>query len=139
MVLVDTSVWSLALRRRTSRLSRTQQRIVEGLRGLIEHDEAAMTGPVRQELLSGLREESEFHRLAEVLRHFPYIPVLDGDYDAAASCFNLCRRAGVSAGAIDMLLCAVALRAEVTLMTCDADFVRYADVLDLALFEAGRS
>lgn len=139
MVLVDTSVWSLALRRRPSRLGRTEQRIVAKLRDLIEQDEAVLVGPVRQELLSGLRDESEFRRLAEVLHHFPYIPVLDGDYDAAASCFNTCRRAGVSAGAIDMLLCAVALRAEATLMTCDADFVRYAAVLGLTLFDVARS
>jgi len=131
--LVDTSVWSLALRRRPSDLNRRERRVVDNLRRLIEDGDAAIIGPIRQELLSGVRDEPQFHRLRETLGHFPHIIIEDADYDAAAECFNTCRSAGLAATAIDMLICAVAMRVETRLFSIDADFERYAKVVDLEL------
>ena len=55
-VLVDTSVWSLALRRSARSLSAAEQRLTALLRELINEGRAAMVGPVRQEIL---RNQSE--------------------------------------------------------------------------------
>jgi predicted nucleic acid-binding protein len=67
-VLVDTSVWSLALRRRSPD---REGSIVRELGRLIADFEVAMIGPIRQELLSGIREEGQYLALREKLRAFP--------------------------------------------------------------------
>ena len=51
-VLVDTVVWSLALRKKT--LSDQESKIVEELKELIYELRVVTIGPIRQELLSGL-------------------------------------------------------------------------------------
>jgi len=136
-VLVDTSVWSLVLRRRASRrFAPKQRRAVESMRELIEEGGAALIGPIRQEILSGIRDERQFDRLREVLSNFPHIVIQEIDYDHAAECFNLCRAAGVAGTHVDMLICAVAIRVNVAIFTLDADFQRYAAVLGAGLFMA---
>ena len=70
MVLVDTSVWSLALRRKPTDLSSREQALKEALSQLIREGRAQLLGPIRQELLSGLREEAGFRRLRGYLRAF---------------------------------------------------------------------
>jgi predicted nucleic acid-binding protein len=69
------------------------------------------------------------------LVHFPHVPIKEVDYDRAAEGFNVCRREGIAAGAIDMLICAIALRIEAPVHTTDADFARYAGALGITLFE----
>jgi predicted nucleic acid-binding protein len=135
-VLVDTSVWSLALRRRGSApLAARDQRKVAALRELITEGTAALIGPIRQELLSGIRDRSDFERLRALLSHFPHIAILDSDYDLAAESFNRCRREGIAPAAIDMLIAAVAARAKVPLLTADRDFERYAGIVGFRLAE----
>ena len=127
-VLVDTSVWSLALRRRAP-----AHASVEELRRLIVAGRAAMVGPVRQELLSGIRDEAAFERLRERLGAFPDEPLTTPDYERAAEFFNACRAKGLQGSNTDFLLCAVAIRARMPLLTADNDFLRYATVLPLHL------
>jgi len=70
LVLVDTPIWSLALRRRGADLNPREQRLAAALRELIQDGRAQLIGPVRQELLSGLREETSFKKLRDQLRAF---------------------------------------------------------------------
>ena len=58
-VLVDTSVWSLALRRGSDSTAAP----VRELQSLIADNRVQMMGPIRQELLSGIREETQFKEL----------------------------------------------------------------------------
>jgi hypothetical protein len=58
MVLVDTPVWSLALRRKPDDLNPRQRQLTETLAELIREGRVQLLGPVRQELLSGIREEA---------------------------------------------------------------------------------
>lgn len=132
-VLVDTSVWSLALRRRREALSAGEQAVVARLDELLRDDRAALVGPVRQELLSGIREAGQFAAVRRRLAAFPDEPLATADYEDAARAFNACRSRGISASAIDILLCAVALRREWALFTTDPDFGRYQGVLGFAL------
>lgn len=135
-ILVDTSVWSIALRRRTSDLDDGQAQLSASLAELVANDRVVMVGPIRQELLSGLREPAQFDALRLRLRAFDDEPLTEDDFEAAAAAHNACRSAGVSGSATDFLLCAVALRRALAVFTTDRDFDRYAAVLGLKLYTA---
>ncbi len=134
MVLVDTSVWSLALRRKPTEISPGEQALAEALRELVREGRAQIVGPIRQELLSGIREEVSFRRLRDYLRAFDE-PRLDvQDYEEAARMNNLCRSRGLAGSAVDFLICAVAHLRNWQVFTTDRDFSRYAKVLPLKLY-----
>jgi len=129
-VLVDTSVWSLSLRRRASKPSKH----VKALRGLIEEGRVRMIGPIRQELLSGIPDTAQFDRLQRLLAAYPDEPIETTDYETAAQMFSTCRSKGVQGGHIDFLICAAAYRFGDDIYTTDADFKRYAKQLPIRLF-----
>ena len=131
MVLVDTPIWSAGMRRRRGPTSPE----AEGLAELIAQGRAALIGAIRQEVLSGIRDEAQFERLRDGLRAFPDIPVLTADYEQAAHFFNTCRRHGIQGSGTDYLLCAVAVRYGIALYTTDGDFARYAAYVPLILYE----
>jgi predicted nucleic acid-binding protein len=134
MVLVDTPIWSLALRRRNADLNPREQRLTAALRELIQDGRAQLLGPVRQELLSGMREEASFKKLRDHLRAFEQVPLEVNDYEEAGRLNNQCRARGIAASAIDVLICATALRRNWQIFTTDNDFSRYATVLPLKLY-----
>ena len=127
-VLVDTSVWSLALRRRSP-----AHPAVDELRRLVAHGRAAIVGPIRQELLSGIRDRAVFERLRDHLRAFPDEAITAVDFERAAECFNLCRTKGIRGSNTDFLLCAVAERYRFPILSTDDDFVKFGRVLPLRL------
>ncbi len=134
LVLVDTPIWSLALRRRDTDLSSREQRLTASLRELIRDARAQLVGPIRQELLSGIRQEASFTKLRDQLRAFDE-PRLDvADYEEAARMNNQCRSRGVAGSAVDFLICAAALRRNWQIFTTDRDFTRYAAILSLKLY-----
>jgi predicted nucleic acid-binding protein len=136
MVLVDTSVWSLALRRKPGDLNARERDISEALAELIREGRAQIAGVIRQELLSGIREAERFEKLRNYLRAFDE-PLLEiADYEAAAEAHNRCRSRGIAGSAIDFLICAVALRREWQVFTGDGDFEEYRRVLAVRLYEA---
>ncbi len=95
-VLVDTSIWSLALRRKTKDLNPAERAAVAELTNLIQEGRARIIGLVRQELLSGIKTSSQYEKLRGVLRSFPDEPVDTSDYEAAAKVGNECRARGVA-------------------------------------------
>jgi hypothetical protein len=133
-VVVDTPIWSLALRRRRGDLSANDSDLVAAWSKLVRDNLAVMIGPVRQEILSGIRDHAVFERLRDSLRAFDDEPLTLEDYEEAARCSNRCRSAGLAGSAVDYLLCAVALRRQAWLFTTDMDFTRYAKYLPLRLF-----
>jgi predicted nucleic acid-binding protein len=105
------------------------------LADLIRESRAVLIGPVRQELLSGVREEDVFQRLLQDLRAFQDEASEVSDFEEAAR-FNIrCRAAGVSGSPIDFLICAMASRREMAIFTIDDDFHRYAAHLPIRLLE----
>ena len=134
LVLVDTSIWSLALRRTTGNLNPREQGLVAALRELIRDGRAQLVGPVRQELLSGIRQENTFTRLRDQLRVFDEPSLDPADYEEAAHIHNRCRARGVSGSSIDFLICAAASRRGWQVFTTDQDFTRYAHVVSLKLY-----
>jgi predicted nucleic acid-binding protein len=63
MVLVDTSAWSRALRRKQADLSREEQDLETALQELVQDGRAQIVGPVRQESLFGIRAEETFRKV----------------------------------------------------------------------------
>ena len=135
-VLVDTPVWSLALRRKTGDLNEREKGTTEALGELIREGRAQLVGVVRQELLSGIREEERFRKLRNYLRAFDEPQLEMGDYEEAAEMHNQCRGRGIAGSAIDFLICATARRRNWQVFTMDADFHRYSKVLGLRLYSA---
>jgi predicted nucleic acid-binding protein len=128
-VLVDTSVWSLALRRR----ARVESPAVRELRSLVQEGRVAMIGPIRQELLSGIRTPESFEQLRNHLRPYPDELLDSADFERAAEHFNACRAQGVQGSNTDFLICAAAERREMPILTTDADFTRFAGLLPIML------
>ncbi|MFZ0271172.1 MAG: PIN domain-containing protein [Acidobacteriaceae bacterium] len=135
MVLVDTPVWSIAFRRRRGDLRERQRGLREVLENLIAEGRVALLGAIRQELLSGIREERQFQRLRNLLRAFPDVDLSIEDYEEAARFGNLCRTAGVATSPVDLLICAVAHRRDWQILTVDQDFVRYGKHLPIRLLD----
>lgn len=129
-VLVDTSVWSLALRRKTPA---PNDQVAPVLASLIEDGRVAIIGAIRQELLSGVKERTHFERLRAHLRAFPDTVVTTDDHEDAAAFFNRCRENGIQGSNTDFLICAVAARNGFTILTTDDDFVLFARLLPIAL------
>jgi predicted nucleic acid-binding protein len=134
MVLVDTPVWSLSLRRKAPDLASSERETTRLLYQVVDEGRAQLLGPVRQELLSGLRESAQFLRLRNYLRDFPDAAVFTEDYEDAAHANNECRRAGIAGTPVDMLICAVAVRRGWEVFTTDRDFSHYKKVLPIQLF-----
>ena len=122
-ILVDTSVWSLALRKKT--LTEDEKNIVKELKELIYELRVVVIGPVRQELLSGISDDIKFINLKDKLKAFENLPLKVDDYEKAAEIFNTCRRNGVQGSHIDFLLCAAAINNEISIFTTDKDFENY--------------
>lgn len=125
IVLVDTSVWSLALRRSRKHVNIQEGRTLDLLKEFILEGRARMLGLVRQELLSGIRHKEQFDHILAASRNFPDVPLEVEDYERAAMVYNACRNAGISGSPVDFLLCAVAQSRNWAILTTDKDFARY--------------
>ena len=134
IVLVDTPVWSLALRRKPGDLNTSERVLTGALEELIRDGRAQIVGVTRQELLSGIREEESFPKLRDYLRAFDEPELKAPDYEEAAHMHNQCRKRGIAGSAIDFLICAVAQRRGWQVFTTDRDFERYGKVLGLKLY-----
>jgi predicted nucleic acid-binding protein len=95
----------------------------------------AIIGAVRQELLSGVKSTQQFEQLRDHLRAFPDLELESADYEEAASYFNQCQARGIQGSNTDFLICAAAVRRELSIFTTDKDFKHFARVLRLALHE----
>ncbi len=128
-VLVDTCIWSLALRGKSPR----DISVSEELTRLIYTEKAKIIGPIRQEILSGYSDIKQCKKLKDKLMYFPNELILDDDYLSAASFSNLCRQKGIQGSHIDFLICAVADRLKMSIFTCDKDFEYFSQVIPVTL------
>lgn len=128
-VLVDTSVWSLALRRKTV----PDHPAVRELQTLIDELRVQMIGPIRQELLSGIPDQNQFEQLRQHLQAFPDLELTATDYERAAEFFNICRGRGIQGSNTDFLICAVAAENGFFILTTDNDFELFQEHLPIQL------
>lgn len=127
-ILVDSAIWSLALRR-----NRPDIVVIRELGELVREGRVVIIGAIRQEVLSGTRTEAQYKGVRDALRAFDDLPLSYLDYEEAARCFNRCRQKGIQGSNTDFLLCATALNHDLVLYTTDHDFERYADLLGVHL------
>ena len=130
-VLADTSVWSLALRRKkTARLSVEEQRLTKLLSEAIQDGRVVMIGPIRQELLSGIKDQAQFAKLKSALAGFRDEPLDTSDYEEAARLYNACRSRGMECGPVDMLICAVAVQRKWKVLAYDAGLNKCLEIIE---------
>jgi predicted nucleic acid-binding protein len=134
-VLVDTSVWSLALRRPANHpLSPEQRATVSALGDLVRDGRAMMIGAIRQELLSGIKTQSQFELVRDSLGAFEDVLLSREIYESAAQAFNSCRANGVQGSNTDFLICAVSILHRLPIFTLDGDFKMYQRWLPVQLY-----
>lgn len=128
-VIVDTSIWSLALRRSKD----IENKYVDELEELIKEVRAQLVGPVRQELLSGIKSEKQYKTLKKHLKAFKDLTIEQVDYELAAQYFNTARQKGIQGSNTDFLLCAISTRHRMPIFTADKDFINFQSVIPIEL------
>ncbi len=133
-LFVDTSVWSLALRRDPPVACPE----VRALVAAVETGEMLLTtGLVLQELLQGFTGPRD---RVQILDRFTAVPLLmptRDDHIAAAELRNHCRQRGIQVGTIDAMLAQLCIRHKLTMLAADQDFRRIAEHSALQVW-AGR-
>jgi predicted nucleic acid-binding protein len=129
-ILVDTSVWSAALRCDSAGESREIRRLRAALSG---EDAVYTTGLILQELLQGFSAPKSHARILETFTALPLIIPERKDHIEAAALKVKLRQKGVQAGTIDVLLAQLCLRHHLSLLTLDRDFHHMARFLPLSL------
>lgn len=133
MLLVDTSVWSLAFRRD----QQPEDPRVDHLHHVLSTaGDVAVTGIIVQELLQGMTGPRQRATLVDRLAALPSIDPHRADHIRAAEVRNACRRGGVQLGTIDALLAALCLRHDLVLLTADRDFEHASAIVPLRLWSA---
>ena len=132
-LFVDTSVWSLALRRDTMPKGPEVQRLREALGG---GESIYTTGIVLQELLQGFWGPSAKTQIVERFGALAMIAPGRDDYIDAAELRNECRRHGIQIGTTDALLAQLCIRHKLVMLTTDRDFSRMAKWTPLQLWHA---
>ncbi len=94
-----------------------------------------MLGPIRQEILSGIKDNKQFVQLKDILSAFDDFPITTKDYERAAEFFNLCRSKGVQGSNTDYLICAVSSNNRFPIFTSDKDFEIYSKHLPITLMK----
>jgi len=117
-ILVDTSVWSLALRRDTP----NPDAVTTLTRCIHRGDLLFTTGIMVQELLQGFRGPKQREHLVERFSNFPVIVPDLSDHVAAAALQRTCRRKGIQIQTVDALLAQLAIGHDLDLLTTDRDF-----------------
>lgn len=101
---------------------------------MLRNLQAALIGPIRQEILSGISDDAKFMDLKEKLAFLSDTAIVTADYELAAMYSNICRRNGIQGSAVDFLICAVAVRNGFAIYTVDKDFEYYKTVLPIMLW-----
>ena len=130
-LLVDTSVWSLALRRDAPPPTSTVLYLRQALEGLAT---VLPTGIVLQELLQGVRGSKGREVIVARFATRPFVVPDREDHIDAAATHTACRRKGLQVVTIDVLLVQLCLRHDLTLLTADRDFAAIAEVVPLTIW-----
>jgi len=130
--IIDTSVWSEALRRKKNTVNSSETVV----RKIIENDdEIVILGIILQEILAGISNEKLFNEIKDILDDFVYLDITKNDYIYASELSNKCRSKGINAGSIDFLIASAAIRNEIQLVTFDKDFVNISKHSDLKILD----
>ncbi len=129
-ILVDTCIWSLALR--SNKQPDSNIEVIE-FQELIEEVRVQLIGPIRQEILSGVKRKQQFSKLKRILSAFPDLPLASEDFELAAEYFNTLRSKGIQGSNTDFLICAVSTRNNMPIFSNDNDFSYYRKHIPITL------
>jgi predicted nucleic acid-binding protein len=132
-LFVDTSVWSLALRRDTPSVTPEVRELVRALGG---GDAIISTGLVLQELLQGFSGPKGRDQIIDRFSALPLLVPDRRDHIDAAELRNHCRRGGIQIGTIDALLAQLCIRHDLTMLADDHDFRNVAKRCALKVWNA---
>ena len=128
MILVDSSVWIEFFARHRSEHQ-------EHLSALLQIPELVrIPGPVLQEVLQGLQDETAFHRVADDLQRFPIVHATTGTYVSAARLYRTLAAKGATIPPGDVTIAAIAIESGDELYTLDRHFHRIAQHSALRLY-----
>jgi len=130
MIACDTSALSQFLRRSPD----AQNDVALKVEKLIDSNELALFGIVRQELLSGIKLPAHFERIDLTTQALPLFFADDEDHTTAARFFNTCRSKGIQGSPIDFLICAMAVKRKFLIYTTDPDFELYEPIIPIELY-----
>lgn len=119
-VIPDTPIWSLVLRR-----EKPNREVQNLFARIIDEGRIVLPGIIKQELLSGIRNDTQFDTLSSQLTHFPELLATDTDHVLAARFFNKCQRSGIQGSHVDFLILAIAVNNSASILTSDKDFQHY--------------
>ena len=133
-ILVDTSVWIDFFRGESS-----QER--EILKTCLDQREyVATSGIIVQEILQGIREDTQYRETSKFLGFFPHFDLRFADHITAANIYRQLRKRGFTIRSpIDCVIAALALRCRFLLLHKDRDFPTIARLYPLKLYEADSS
>ena len=130
-VLVDTCIWSQSLRRNIYKSNPVVIELIE----IIKEVRVQMIGPIRQELLSGIRSTAQYETLKNHLSAFPDLMLKTQDYEKAAEYYNLARKNGIQGSNTDFLICSISSRYNMPIFTVDKDFELFKNILPIELYQ----
>lgn len=134
-ILVDTCIWSQALRRKVV----VDEPIIQELRELIQEQRVQIIGQIRQEILSGISTEKQFQQLQKTLSAFSDLTIHSTVYETAAKYFNSCRVKGIQGSSTDFLICAVSTYYDLSIFTTDKDFIQFQKIIPIKLHKLRRN
>lgn len=130
-VIVDTDVWSEALRKTRGEKSA----YVRELTNLIQEGRLEIIGPIKMEILSGIKEMSVFEAFSARLTAFSDRAIPSDVYVLAARFFNLCRNKGIQGSNTDFLICACSVHWNFAILSKDKDYLQYKKYLPIDLVQ----
>ena len=130
-VLVDTCIWSMAFRRKNAQ----DNIIVVELGNLIKEVRVQLIGPIRQELLSGIKSTNQFETLRNYLSAFPDYMIRSNDFEKAGEFFNSFRNKGIQGSNTDFLICAISYNNNWPIFTIDKDFSLFQKIVPIKLYK----
>lgn len=130
-IIVDTCVWSMALRRDSSQESDVVKELIE----LIKEVRVQMLGPIRQELLSGIKTTKQFNHLKHNFAAYSDLALEMQDYEKAAEFYNTCRSNGIQGSNTDFLICSAAFFRGYEIFTSDKDFELFQNYIPVKLYQ----
>ncbi|MCB9497037.1 MAG: PIN domain-containing protein [Fibrobacteria bacterium] len=123
-VLVDTNIWSTFFRRNKPE----DDRLRSNLEMLMRENRILIIGPIRQEILTGIKDHGKYLLLKEYLRAYEDQPITTETYELAAQIANECAKTGIAMSSIDATIVAVIVSEGYEIYTYDQDFLRYRNV-----------
>jgi len=119
-VVIDTNIWSTFLRRKNPE----DQQLRNNIEMLLKENRISIIGPIRQEILTGIRDASKFLILREYLEAFEDEQISTETYENAAQIANDFMKRGIAISAVDATIVSVVVTNGFEIYTNDKDFTR---------------